>query len=292
MRANNLVLLLAVSLAAPATRPATVPTELAKTAPSFAWPAPDQEQRIAADVSRAQMSAFWESVSEELWGFRSELDEFAFVRCSANRATLVATFCVNGWSNSLAVVDWDGTQTRVHQFSAGFKHDLDDAIVDVDGDGLVEIVTHELVLDQGGASTKLVVWSQIFKARADYTLEDVSARNRAYYEKVIIPELEELDGKLADRYEGTGLAEAKAQVQFVRDKYRRMLYGEREAGLNNALNWSRTAQRELQRLAIRALQDIGTKEAREEIVRLSEVSDGVVASAARHALYVMDAARP
>lgn len=71
-----------------------------------------------------------------------------------------------------------------------------------------------------------------------------------------------------------------------------MLYGEREAGLNNALNWSRTAQRELQRLAIRALQDIGTKEAREEIVRLSGISDGVVASAARHALYVMDAARP
>lgn len=291
MNITAIILLFAVSLAAVPARPATVPTELPKAAPSFDWPAPGQGYRIASDVSRAQLSVFLGSVSEELWGIRAELGQFAFVPCWAGRATLVATYSINGWFNSVAVIDWDGMQTRVHQLPAWFKYDLDDRVVDVDGDGLVEIVTQELVLDQGGAATKPVAWHRVMKARADYTLEDVSARNRGYYEKVIIPELEDLDGKLADRYEGTALAEAKAQVQFVRDKYRRMLYGEREAGLKNALSWSQSAQRELQRLAIRALQDIGTKEAREQITRLSEVSDGVVASAARRALYVMDAAK-
>jgi hypothetical protein len=285
------VLLFAVSLAALPARPAVLRPALAKAVPSFPWPAPGQRHSPAAALSKPQLAAFWNSIAEELWGLPSEIGQYAFVQCWAGRVTLVATFSVNEWFNSVAVVDWDGVQTRVHQLPARYRYDLEQRIADVDGDGLIEIVAQELALHEGAATTKPVVWCRVFKARGDYTLEDVSRQNRAYFEKVIIPELDQLDAGLGERYEGADLVSAKAQVQFVRDKYRRMLYGEREAGFNNAVAWSHSAQRELQQLAIEALYDIGTKEAREELTRLSGVSDELVAGRARRALYVMDAGK-
>ncbi len=286
-RALCVAVLVAVGAFAQAAQP-----QKAMSRPPFAWPDAGKFSGVESPIAREQVDEFLTAVCSELWGFRAEARQFMFVQLAPGRATLIATLLGDRPIFDGVAVDWDGSLTVVRVFTAAPPYDLEKRVVDVDGDGLAEIVSQQLALGYEGAATKPVVWSQIFKARADYTLEDVSARNRAYYEKVIIPELEDFDGRLAGRYEGVDLVSAKAQVQFVRDKYRRMLNGEREAGLRNALAWSQSAQRELQRLAIRALQDIGTKEAREEIVRLSEGSDGVVASAAKLALYVMDAAKP
>jgi hypothetical protein len=262
--------------------------QVSKAVPFFTWPQAGQAVSVAEVASREQVGELLNAISDELWGTPVQIGRFAFARCWPGRATLVASYAVNGWSTSVAVVDWDGFRTLVHQLPAQGTYDLDKGLTDVDGDALAEIVTQTWALGYEGANTRPVVWKRILKMRADYTLEDVSIKNRAYFEARIIPQLDELDARLPSMYEGKDLKDALSQVQFVRDKYRRMLYGEAEAGLANARRWAQDSQWELQALAILAFEDIGTKEAREAITKLSISGSPVVAVRARDALRRMD----
>jgi hypothetical protein len=281
------VYLLCAALAGSAFSQAGTP-EVSKVVPSFAWPRTEQGSNVDMRVAEEQASALLRTVSTELWGVRVELGQFAFARLWPDRITLVATFDASAWLNSVAALDWDGSRLHVHQWQAWQPYDLNEGVVDVDGDGLVEIVTRVLALGYEGANTKPIAWRAVFKARADYTFEDVSRKNRAYFESRVIPELDMQEAGLGSLYQGTELHDAMAQVQYVRDKYRRLLYGETEAGMENALRWAQDSQRELRILAIEAFRDIETMEAREAVIGLTQSPDRVVAARARDALRAMD----
>ena len=271
----------------------TVQVEVTDVKPNFAWPVPGRNARVDAPVTKEQMAEFLSAVSEELWGLPVRLGDFAFARMWPGRSPIVATYSASRFFISVAVVDWDGIRTLVHQLPAEWPYSLETELTDVDGDGLSEIITNTWALGYQGGSTKPIGWKRVLKARADYTFEDVSQRNRSYFEKRIIPELDQLNAKLDSKYEpGPDLEQARAGVQYVRDKYRRMLYGEREAGLQNAQAWLQSSDSDIRHMGANALADINTQAAREILSRLRYSSDLVIEHVADRVLDQPDSGPP
>ena len=257
----------------------TVQVRVTDVKPNFAWPEPGQTPRVEAAVTVEQVTEYLSAVSEKLSSDPSvKVQQFTFARLSPGRATLVArTASSSEYYYYVTVVDWDGTSSYVRVLPANPPYDLETELSDIDGDWLCEIVTNNLALGYQGAFTKPIGWKQVLKARADYTFEDVSQRNRSYFEKRVIPELDQLNAKLDSKYEpGPNLEQARAGVQYVRDKYRRMLYGEREAGLQNAQAWLQSSDSDIRHMGANALADINTQAARDILSRLRYSSDLVI----------------
>jgi len=282
---RNTILCVGLSLA-----PAWAQTgrvETAKVRPAFAWPEAGQDARVGSSITKGQVEEFLTTAYAKLYASEAvKVQQFGFVRLWPGRATLVAT--IAGGRDmyfTLEAVDFDGSQSYVRFLPADPPYDLNAEVVDVDGDGVSEILTSKLAGGYQGASTKPVTWKRVLKARLDHSFEDVSIKNRAYYERRIIPELDITDSGLEERYTlGPDLDEAKAAVQLVRFKYRRMLYGEQNAGLETAQAWTVSPNSGIRRLAVEVLSDINTDAAREILTRVSYSNDRIVAGAAKRAL--------
>jgi hypothetical protein len=273
----------------------------AKVRPDFDWPyiagsegrasqvggsSMTDQSPIEAVPSREQVEVFLSSVSRETAGPDTiKVGQFRFVRLWQGRLTLLAlTSGARELYYTMDVVDWNGRAAQVQFVHAEPPYDLATDVLDVDGDGNAEILTNTLALGYQGASTKPIAWRQVLKMQADGTLEDVSYKNRRFYETTVIPKLDAAAAALPERYVGNELVEGQAAVQIVRFKYRRLLYQEREAGLDVAENWAHSANLDLRRASVVVLADIGSTKARAILTELSYSNDAVLAGSAKAAL--------
>ena len=200
-----------------------------------------------------------------------------------------------------------------NQHSDG-ENDLDEQLVDVDGDGVFEVMTREVAGGYDGVfSRPIFVYS--IKRLVGGDLVDVSAKYPEYFRDHILPMmtsdardmkrdlLKDTESEavpdtnrertVAEEAEAHRMAlrvksravKAKAELQFVQDDYRRRILGEKAAGLDNALRWARDGDPEIRDFATGVLEKIDTPEAAAELERLAGASDPSLAQSARGALY-------
>ena len=108
-----------------------------------------------------------------------------------------------------------------------------------------------------GTFTPPLYWYSIYSFQ-DGLPHDTSRQFREFYasevlswsrtlERMIVPPLG--SGSTQNAY-------IEAQIVFARLKYRRVILGERKAGLQEAMGWADSSQPDLQQLAVQTLQEI------------------------------------
>ena len=289
----------------------TLPAE-----PPFLWPT-DMVQASRGDITKEEILRFLqemypESSVETVFAMQS----FRFVPLEKDKFWLVAVTDVTGrdFFNSLQIIRCEGRQCIMTGEHSDGENDLDEQLVDVDGDGVFEVVTRAMAGGYDGVfSRPIFVYS--IKRLVGGDLVDVSAKYPEYFRDHILPMMtsdardmkrdllrdaepeavpeasprltvaEEADAhRMALRVKSRA-AKAKAEMQFVQDDYRRRILGEKAAGLENALRWARDPDPEVRQFATGVLEKIDTPAAAAELERLAGASDATLAQSARGALY-------
>ena len=159
-------------------------------------------------------------------------------------------------------------------------------VVDLDGDGLSELISTDFVGGYDGASTVPVLWPTILRVRDD-KIVDVSSSFPEYYRQRVLGSLELWKSMPTDGA-GTAFSAWRERVvprlQYVEFRAKRIL-GEKAAGLDEAMSWSRSEDSGFQRMALDLLKDYPSRPgAKEALERLAESKNGFISMMARKAL--------
>ncbi|HEY7335719.1 MAG TPA: hypothetical protein VH639_12605 [Bryobacteraceae bacterium] len=224
----------------------------------FAWPssgaaAATIRQEDVLDLLK-RFDEFWgDGLDLQSWGW-----DFRFAPLSEGKFYLIVTeHCKSDDCGSSTALYCE----RNRCFSAGLPApvDLKNGVVDVDGDGLAEIVGKECIDDCYGSPTlpRLPVYVySIYKFVEGAGFVDYSAKAAGYYREHLLPKIEEarkgVEARVAtfnqehgDLFRERGLSfppagqmqQHKAATQYAYDDYLRRVQGEKDAGLENALHW-------------------------------------------------------
>jgi hypothetical protein len=285
----------------------------------FLWPTTaDQGSRDAVqkeDVLRLLMGLYPQDSLKTVFGVES----FRFIPLEKNKMYLVAVTDVTGrdFFNSVEVVFCERDQCQMASLSSDGENDLGEQLVDVEGDGVFEIMTREITGGYDGVATRPIYLYAIRKLVANQ-VTDVSSSYREYFRDHLLPKMEEdrkhveaevrsLGRPVAlrvpdlDRNQTQTMEERAAQleqerererwknraaseIKYVQDEYRRRVLGETNAGLDNALKWARSDDPWIQKLGICALEVIADTAAQAELQRMVKSPDAGTSQRARHAL--------
>ena len=157
---------------------------------------------------------------------------------------------------SATTIYWqESTGDFINQTLTG-EVSLKDGIKDLNGDGKKEIIV-DSYLDPTGrraAGSATPVWPQVYRLQ-DEEYVPASAEFPGFYDLEILPKL---DREIADTPPRSQLAAAALEMQ--RDKIRRVLGRDPNAGLEKARYWATTGDPQLIWDAVDVLRDIGGHE--------------------------------
>jgi hypothetical protein len=265
------------------------PAKTATASPSFSWPEAGTGCLLEVLVSKVDVQNFLTAVYES-WDLPPvTVGQYGFAALSPGRPSLLATVDASGRGlfYSLAIANWDGSKVSVTVVEAHPPYDLPASVVDLDGDGLCEVISQELAGGYEGVRTKPIMWKKVLKSAASHSLSDVSLQNRWYFEQEVFPSLDALEAKLT-ALPDIGVLESEeiiAEFAFVRAKYRRALSGDASAGLDLGLQWAGSGNPKLQDLAVKTLADVPGRKARQALEQLAaspHLNISSAAKAARH----------
>jgi hypothetical protein len=246
-----------------------------------------------ADIARANRTA-QDEVSRFINSFRGHavepplaLQEFRFAPIERGKIGLMATVDASGRDlfYAVMVVVPEGARFRRTMLPSAPPHFLPAELIDLDGDGVDEVITKEPVGGYQGARTEPIFWYSIFAIHGGLP-KDVSARFPEFYNRMVLPGLDYLDRLFAlvrERPPNT-LRLQRAQVDFVRLKVRRKILGEKRVGLHEAINWAESGDTRLQELAISMFEEIPGQQSLKQLQELARSKDPVVSRRAQIAL--------
>lgn len=247
-----------------------------------------------APVDRREKNKLWLVVDADATG-RGYFGDITAVYCQGRQ-------CV--WRNG----SWDGGDS-----------DLKDILVDADNDGVWEIVTRERAGFRGNADS-LQMFRYFIRSVSETTLElvDHSDRYEEYFTRVLLPRIKQeqqevlsgvpesrqrkaldyLAGKkeessdqpaaeadrITDRLITAKAAMIMAVISYVNDDYRRRVLGEESAGVESAIRWAHSPDREIREFAIDVLQPIDHPRALSELKRLAASGDEATRERIGHVL--------
>ncbi|MGH9340353.1 MAG: HEAT repeat domain-containing protein [Acidobacteriota bacterium] len=238
-------------------------------------------------MSTAEVEAFVNSLLSEYPGPRAKISQFRFSPLEQSGIHLVATTDFSGreqYFQILVISPYDGSSFRYFELSSAPPHFLPTEVIDIDGDGIYELVLRELVGDYQGAETLPVFWFSIHRFQ-DGKIVDVSPEYKEYYLQTLLPKLA-FELRIASE-----LAAQNSEYQylfaaqsFIRSKFRRRILGELKAGFKEAVNWSKSEDIRIQFLSIKALEEIGDPESISILTELSTSEEQRVATRSNRAL--------
>ncbi len=282
----------------------------------FAWPS------TWADVSSLTISR------EEMLRFLTALDRndppdaiqsFRFVPLEKDKFYLVADTDASGNDlfGTLEIVRCEGAACIVcTQLTEA--EDLDTDIVDMNGDGVFEVVTKQSADYHTRSDWGRPPFVYSIRSVLNGKLVDITSKYPDYFKSHIFPRMEadrktieamianmdrpqpvhlsDLDGnkRLSSDEEQNGRQAALAndrwklkatvELQYVQDDYHRRILGEKAAGLENALKWAKSDDEGLRAFGVKALEPIDSPTAASELLRIANSKDSSLAEDARNAL--------
>jgi len=260
--------------------------------PSFPWPKTSAEMQAADRMPADSLQPFLDRL-KPIGVPELHPGQFRFVPMDAATVCLTATVDASGrqlfYDVAVVCPATPGSFSMTLLRSAP-PHELGAELVDLDGDGIFEIVTRDLAGGYQGVETLPLFWYSIFRVKGSVPT-DVSKDYKNFYVTYLLPNLD-----LVSRLTGTpgagtpALAErAGAEARFLKAKYDRKIAGSPSAGLDDAVDWAGSSDPVVQMLAVKTWSDIGTAKALDGLRRLAHAANYMVSDAAANALRAKDA---
>lgn len=261
--------------------------DVLKATTALSWPGSMAGIPLANRMSSGEVTGFLNSFQTEEAEPPLRIEEFRFARLERGRIALVATVDVSGRGlfYGMLIVWPEGSKFRRTILASAPPHLLASELVDLDGDGLDEIITKEEIGGYRGARTDQIFWYTIWRLQGG-KIEDVSSKFPEFYERCVLPELIYFSNTIAVAgHKGPdATALQQAEIEFARLKFTRKILGEPDAGFPQAVGWSRSADAELQELAIRTFEEIPGSQSLRELEELANSSNSSISEAAKNAL--------
>lgn len=235
--------------------------------PAFVWPT-NAEQALSPGVSREEVLRLLQELFPDYPLKVYDVGEFRFVPLEKDKYYLIAVTDVSGrFMNNIEAVHCTGKTCITAQNPSDGDNDLRTQLLDVDADGLYELVTKEWAGPYDGVAT-LPVYRYYLKRWRNGEFIDISAEEPRAFKTWVLPLMQvdrkKAEGTLKRRLSEEGgiesshklSAQVGAQLQFVEDDYHRRVLGERTVGIENARRWSQSDDPNLIEIGITALEEI------------------------------------
>ena len=246
-------------------------THLVSGTAGFAWPQTQAAAVQANALRKEKVRSFLNSLRAQVPAYLPiRLGDFRFVLLERGRYYLLAFTGGERFYWYTAVVAPEGQGFRYSDTINNSALPLAMSAVDLDGDGIDELVTSEWPAGYQGALTPPIYWYTVWQFRNGVP-HDASVQFPEFYRDFVLGQsayLEELLGKLQSvDPESTRIP--LAEIEYVRLKYQRAILGKKNAGLDQALAWAESKDATLSNMGIWSLADMPAPEAGQELQKLA-----------------------
>jgi hypothetical protein len=254
---------------------------------TISWPKTPSEIIRANSYPKEQIEGFVNALLAGTGGPSASCQEFRFVPMEASKVHLIATadFSGRGFYFWVLVISPQKGAYEYLDIQSDGPHFLAQEVIDINGDGLYEVVAKHLVGGYEGAATLPVYWLSILKVQ-DGRVVDVSKMYPDFYKRIVLPEVSFMTNVLnsASRVGKGETSILLAEYRFVYARVQRRIFGQKNAGLEEAIQWSESKATKLQELAIDALREIENPLSVQKLKQLTLSQNPDVARRAKQAL--------
>jgi hypothetical protein len=251
-------------------------THTVRVAPPFPWPRTDLEAAAANKLSEAKVGSFLDALvngfttpASRIGGVTPKLIQFRFVPLEARSFCLVATTAVRvgSYTNVVARVSEGFRYTRI---DSNTPLPVAMQAVDLDGDGVDELVTAQWPAGYLGANTPPIYWYTVWRFK-DGVPQDASAQFPELYRFFVLGQTAYINRLLAQiqTVDPEGVRVPLAELEYVQLKYQRTILGQNNAGLQQALRWTEAKETSLRIMGIWALAEMPAPAAGETLEKLA-----------------------
>ena len=265
-----------------------MPIEVGSSMP-FKWPMDEgSASKIGAEKVEELIKLKWNKASNNAF---AGIGSFRFVTLAKGKVFLVASIDTTGRNDFdlLEVIHCEGGRCQSAGIPSDHCDDLSKGLIDVDGDGVYEIITRTMVNVSFGIDIR-PIFKYYIMALQSSTIVDTSIRHKAYFKEHIVPIMDEDKRELqtyvaqrnaalqsqtpeefpisyADRKRWNEQCEIELAYRDI--EYRHRVLGDSDGGVNLITEWTRNPNPLIKEFAIRCLGEIGTTKAR---IRLREIA--------------------
>jgi hypothetical protein len=251
-------------------------THTVRVAAPFRWPRTELEAAAANKIPGGEVGSFLEALTSafttpasRIGGESPKLIQFRFVPLEARTFYLVATTAVRvgSYTNVVAQVPGGFRYTRIDSET---PLPLAMLTVDLDGDGVDELVTAQWPAGYLGANTPPIYWYTVWRFNEGVP-QDASAQFPEFYKSFVLGCTAYIDRLLAQlqTVNPEGANVALAESEFVRLKYQREILGRKDAGLEQAITWAESKETPLRIMGIWALAEMSAPAAGETLRKIA-----------------------
>jgi hypothetical protein len=255
-----------------------------RATPEFHWPETLADIQNADKLPVADLEAFLQKVSPV--GHPPGIGESRLGdRGICLAATVGAANMKRYFSIDIVCPDPRAPSFQWTQLQGDYSQSLGDQMLDLDADGTFEIITRELAGGYRGGRSLPIYWYTIYRVKNGVP-RDVSANYKGFYAARLLPWLDFFSHLLASNgsIPGDLATEVQVETRFVRAKYDRRIMGKPKAGFEDAVEWSKSSDRDLQLLAVWTFGDIAGADATEELRKLEKAKNSAVSGVAAFVL--------
>jgi hypothetical protein len=251
-------------------------SHLVKIPARFAWPNSAESAIRANMLPKDKVRSFIEDLVNTIGPpaprnaeLQRQVPEFRFVPLETGKFYLVAlTGAGVFWSSAVVLPVGGGFRYTELESDGGIPFAMQ--AIDLDGDGVDELVTAVWPAGYLGAASPPIYWYTIWRFR-NAIPEDASAHYPDFYRRFVVGQLGYLETLLRSLQgqdpEGTRVP--LAEVEYVRLKFERIVLGRTNAGLDEALTWARSKVPPLKIMGIWSLADMRSPDATQELNKLA-----------------------
>ncbi|MGH9451567.1 MAG: hypothetical protein ACRD11_13685 [Terriglobia bacterium] len=248
------------------------------TAP-FAWPTSEAAAVAANESAKRTVAEFFHQVITHKRAYFEppgtpaiKVYDFRFVQLERGKFYLVLAAGTR-WNQMYVLLPWQGG-VRLTDMQTIVSGHLPIALAtpDLRGNGIHELITAEVPTGYPSASTAPIYWYRVWQFRDGVPL-DASSQFPDFYREFVLREIAYPE-RLLNRLQAHGLQGYKvplAEIAYVRLKYERIVLGQPNAGLDEALAWAESRNTDLFDLGVFSLADMPTPAAGKELEKLEKV---------------------
>lgn len=238
---------------------------------TFTWPQSEASAVQANQLPPVSVESFLNSLREHVPGYSPiRLGGFRFALLEKGRYCLMAITGGERFYWNTDVVAPQGQDFQYSEMIANYPFPLAMQAVDLDGDGIDELVTAEWPSGYQGASTPPIYWYTVWQFRNGIP-RDASAQFPEFYRGFALGQLSYLEEVLnaLQSVEPARVRVPLAEIEYVRFKFQRVILGEKNAGLEQALAWVASKDSTLRSLGLWALAEMPSPAAGQKLKELT-----------------------
>ncbi len=212
-------------------------THLVGGTAGFSWPQTHNAAVQANGIPKEKMESFLNSLRTRVPGYAPiRVAAFRFVPLEKGRYYLVAVTGGERFYWNTDVVTPEGQGFQYSEMISNSPFPLAMQAVDLDGEGVHEVVTAEWPAGYQGASTPPIYWYTVWRFR-DGIPYDASAQFPDFYRVFVLGQFSYIDQLLStlQSIDPEGVQVPLAEIEYVRFKFQRVILEQKNAGLEQAL---------------------------------------------------------